>query len=817
MQIEGWDTLYGIGSTFTYIRYGDPGIVYGLPGLVYGGLRNLTSVKPYLILDSSLSISQRIEPEQGKASVGILNLSLIDYHGEVSLIVAPGVVLDEILQKREFRIWLGFTQTSFPDDYLLLYRGYCSQTVCPPGKVQFQISDNVSKKRQPIFNVGSTNLTSSINNSQTNIPVVSADGFYAQILGPDGNYDPIVATFIRVDDEIMEYGASGISGSTITVTRGTLGSAPDNHDNDSSVINSLQLGAGILGVNCIELALKILLSGWNGPCETDISIQSFVYTYTSLNSINNTFLLANLDANLDLGLTIGDYFTITSASNPSNNVSGQITGFSDGPSYKNQIIYTNKTFTLENPTSATVSFRSQYDTLPVSAGLKMRMRDVDVETFQYIQKNYFTAATTSNMQFYFEEAMTGKDLIDTQILFPVGCYSISRFGRVSASITKPPLPGVGKLVQLDYTNVLDPDKIQVTRSTNSRSFYNIIQYTYDKDPVSGSYGTVQYAVDTVSLSNFGEDSLDQASILPIVADGLKSSIGGGTVVRTRSTALLNRYKNCTTLIELTCNWSVGSLIEVSDIVLLVDNGNLKIMNYDTGIRNLGQQLFEVIDRNYQIVSGNVKLKLLGGVGFAVNSRFALIAPSSNLDVGSTSSLLKLTPSYGQTSVVNELFKWQQFVGLPIQVHSSDWSTLETTTITGVGDVDPNSLTVDPPLSSPPPSGFIVDVGTYPTSTDKNENSLYKLLYVFITPTIPVSSGISDTQFTVSLSDAPNLTEGNFLIVRNPSYSTISPEVIANSIVSGLVTVAASLGFTPNNTDFVEGIGFKDGQSFYRYG
>lgn len=811
MQIEGLDTLYGIGSTFTYVRYGDPGIVYGLPGLVYGGLRNLTNVKPYLILDSSLSITQRIEPEQGKGSVGTLTLNLIDYNGEVSLIVAPGIVLDEIIQKREFRIWLGFTQTSFPDDYLLLYRGYCTQTVCPPGRVQFQVSDTITKKRQPIFQVGTSNLSSSIDSSQTNIPTTGISGFYEQILGPDGTYDPLVGTFIRIDDEIMNYGVGDISGNTITVTRGVIGSAPATHDNDASITNTLQLGYGVDGINCIELALKILLSGWDGPCETGVSLQSFVYTYSDLGFVSNAFLLLNQDAVLDYGLSIGDYFYISGASNSGNNVSGRITGFADAQ-VSNQIIYTDQTFILENPTSATSDFRSQYDTFPVAAGLGLRMRDVDVATFQYVQTNYFNAATTSNMQFYLDEATSGKDFIDVQILFPVGCYSISRFGRVSVSITKPPLPGVGKMVQLDYTNVIDPDKIQVTRSANSRSFYNVIQYTYDKDPVSGNYGTVNYAVDSVSLTNF-----NQTAILPITADGLKSSIGGGSIVEIRSNSLLNRYKNCTTLIELTCNWSVGSLIEVSDIVLLIDNGNLKIMNYDTGERNLQQQLFEVIDRSYNLASGNVKLKLLGGVGFSINSRFALISPSSQLDTSSTSSLLKLKPSYGQTSVVNELFKWNQFVGLPIQVHSSDWSVLGTSIITGVGDVDPTALSVSPPLGFTPPENYIVDIGTYPTSTNKNENSLYKLLYTYLTPTISVVSGTSDTVFDVSPSDAANMTVGNSIIVRKDDYSVISPEVIVSTIVSGTITTQTSLGFTPDSTYFVEGIGFKDGQSFYRYG
>ena len=136
-----------------------------------------------------------------------------------------------------------------------------------------------------------------------------------------------------------------------------------------------------------------------------------------------------------------------------------------------------------------------------------------------------------------------------------------------------------------------------------------------------------------------------------MADGLREVLGGAVIANSRSKALLTRYKLCVLIVDITVNWSVGFLIEVSDIVMLVDNGNLKIMNFETGERNLGVQLFEVTDRSYNIVAGNVKLKLMGGLGFSLSSRYGLVSPSSKLTTGSTSSLLKLTPSYGQTTII----------------------------------------------------------------------------------------------------------------------------------------------------------------------
>ena len=66
LEIEDVPDLYGIATTYTTIRYGDPNIVYGLPGVVYGGLRPIGNVKPYIKLDTSLVIGQRIEPNRAK-------------------------------------------------------------------------------------------------------------------------------------------------------------------------------------------------------------------------------------------------------------------------------------------------------------------------------------------------------------------------------------------------------------------------------------------------------------------------------------------------------------------------------------------------------------------------------------------------------------------------------------------------------------------------------------------------------------------------------------------------------------------------------
>jgi hypothetical protein len=176
----------------------------------------------------------------------------------------------------------------------------------------------------------------------------------------------------------------------------------------------------------------------------------------------------------------------------------------------------------------------------------------------------------------------------------------------------------------------------------------------------------------------------------------------------------------------------------------------------------------------------------------------------------------LVPSYGQVAIQNEIAKWTMFQGLPIIVHNADWSVSGSSVITGIGNLDSTALSIAPPLGFTPTSGYIVDIARYPSSTDRNEDALYKLLYAHIAPTVPVVTGFSDTVFQVPLTGANVMTVGNTVFVRNGSYSIYSDEekVIA---ISGDIITTTNLGFTPASGYFVEGIGFKDGQSFYRYG
>lgn len=802
--IEGLDVCFSLVATYKRVHYGDPGVLYGDPGLVYGGLVLDSTVQPLLSIESSLMLSQKVEPEQGRGSVSTLSLTFIDKDGYFSKLCSPGIILDELLANKKVTVKLGYIQTSYPDDYFTIFRGYITKTRLQPAKVTFELSDPSSKRRQYVFFSQKTTLTSAINSSTLTIPVATTERFFDHILGPDGTYDPAIRTFLQIEDELIEYGPGDVLPTSVTATaRGALFTTAAAHDSGTDVQTVVQIEDHL-----IDMALKVMLSGWNGYWLTDVSVASIVQTNDpDQGLVSNAFVIDedNVDTN---GLAIGDYFNI-SGSTMGNDGVGRITSIGAQNDLPNRIIFTDKTFTVESPaTGVAVSFRSQYDTYPVECGLQLLASDVDVQRHVDI-KNNFLSQSENTMRFLLNDQETGKEFIENQIFLPPGLYAITRFGKMSVAITKPPIADE-RLSILNTDSVLSPENIQIERATNTRRFYNEIQYNYNEQQLQkDAYGSVEIKLDTDSLIRF-----DQVSTLPVKARGLRTDLNAETLIDRRGSFILSRYKNAAYEITMSVNWKAGSIIEAGDVVAIQDDGGLKIANLLTGVRDLGTQLFEVIERNMDIKSGIVQLKLLSNLGYLVTDRFATISPSSIVGSGSTSTKIVLTPSYGEAFGSDEYKKYIDFIGLPVVVHDYNWTYEFSGTIVGFQSGSPNNMVVSD-LGYTPIAGDIVDIAMYPDTTDPLDNQAYKQIFEFIDPTLSVVTGTSPTVFDVSAPDAAKAVVGQAVFLHNEDYSIYSPEVNVLSIVGTTITVDSSLGFTPDNTFKVELVGFHDGGGPYR--
>lgn len=804
LEIEGLGIPLSSGPLFTRVRYGDPGIFYGEPGIVYGGVRRLTDAtgadqfKDYLSLDSSsLTLDQRIEPEQGRGSVSTLSLSFIDKDGYMSMLISPGVILDDILGKN-VKVRLGYKQISYPEDYFTIFRGVISQVTSQPGMIIFQLSDMNIKRRAQLFYTAKTTLFQDIDDSTTTIPVASNTDFHVPVLGPDGTYDSAVHVYLKIDDEWIEYTAAGFGTNVFTsVTRGARGTTPAPHTSGADVSVALQIQD-----HCIDMALKLMLSGWDGAFQSGVSPLNLGFTGDpDLGTQPNAIVLkSNIDAVEDFGLSPGDWITITSATNPSNDVSLPILDFGGLFGEPNRIIYIDGTFIPEMNTPALLSMRSQYDTYPVNAGSQLLPNVVDVEQHQRIKQEFLVSSQNALRFFITDVESSGKDFIEKEVYLPIALYSLTRLGRLSVNITKPPIADE-RLQIVDKDTLLDPQNVAPQRALNNRLFYNEIQFYWDADD-DGNFTSAVKILDADSLNIIGI-----SSALPIESKGSRTDLGAADQFNRRAEFLLLRYKRGAEQFNTKVNWQIGNQIEAGDVIALRDNGQLKITNITDGKRDLGIKLFEVIRRTLDIKSGFITLTLVSGVGSEATDRYGTISPSSLTDNGSTIDGIRIKDSFGALFPHNESRKWKDYIGEPIRIHNLDYTYDVTASLIGINPVNRYILEVSPPLTGAPPSGMIVDIIDYPTSPNPNDNLIYKTIHAFLDPIVDVVTGISPTVFTVGSSDEIKFFAGGVVRIRNDDFSVYSDDKTVLSVSGDTITLKESLGFTPSGGNFVELIGF----------
>lgn len=815
LQIEGLDDILSSATVYTRIVYGDPLIHYGgtdpVTGMpwVYGGLRVFSNAdgsvsRSYLMLEgSSLAITQKVEQEQGRCSISQMTFAFIDKDSYMTRLITPGMLIPEPLGA-QITVLLGYQEISYPQDYITIFRGNIQGITSQAGRVILELGDPNLKKRQSVFYTAQTTLGTTIDDSVTTIPVTNNGDFYQQILGPSGISDPGVKTYIQIDDEWIEYNREAYKTNSFNqigsgiVTRGARGTIAAAHTIGASV----SVGIEIAG-NVVDLMLKIMLSGWNGYYMTDQPILSIVYTGdASLGNVTNGILLpANVDAVFDLGLNIGDYVTITGDANPSNNVTGVVTGFTAAFSEPNRVIIINQTLVISIASTATLSLRSQYDTLPIDAGLKLFPYEVDVETHRSIRANYLSA---DSMNFFITETEnSGKTFIEKELALPVSAYCITKSGQISLKLTLPPIADQ-TLKTLDKDNVIEPQNIKTQRSTTIRKFFNEIQYDYNPSDLGTFQNTARF-INTDSLNEIG-----YTSSMPIQTRGTRSGAG----IQKRAERLLDRYNRGAVLIYLKVNYGTGNDINPGDIIILTDNGNLQISNMSTGVRDIGTQLYEVIERTFDFRNGNTSLTLLSGINFGLQDRFATWSPASIIqNATSTTTQIKIIPSYGAFYGLSEYLKWENYIGLNVRIRNKTYTFDETTRLVSVSST--NVLTLSPPLSITPLDGYIVELDKYSTSSDPSFQQTAKVLHVFWDKTAIITGVTNTTTFTVSAPDSAYFRVGYPLVVKTPTGSTYSEEVLITSVVGTTIT-CEMLSYLPNIGDECELLSFDDGGQPYRW-
>lgn len=605
--------------------------------------------------------------------------------------------------------------------------------------------------------------------------------------------------------------STSLDGTTVTATNVNYGKTSDASNGNSGFdVSTVDDGtdpidaATIVSLSdtAINCALKLMLSGVNGYAETGVAIKRYLHP-TPLTTVANSIYFDALDLNRDLGIVAGDYITISGATSGANNCTMakiQEIDTVDGGSYA---IIEGVSFVSELSTAAVASFRSQYDTL--GYGLAMSPFEVDVLEHLYWQD---TLLANDEYQFWIDGEINGKDFLDQEVYLPVGAFSLPRKGRCSMGYH------IGPIVRddikvLNRNNIKNPHQIKLRRTIN-RNFYNTIVYQFDKQ-LDGSFssGVITQDADSQSQIKVGNKAFIVASA------GMRRALNGTGIAENASYRYLSRYKLAAEFIEaIGVFFRDGYNVEPGDVVMLDPTG-LKISNTHDGTRDKPAKLFMVMNSRVDLKTGDVSF-MLTDANFDGSERYGSVAPSSLVVSGTTTSIL-LQDSFGSIFPGKEWKKWENYTGLTILVHSTDWTFAETVTFQGFDPANPYNLLLDPatPLTLAPTAGMIVEAGSYPSSTDRAVNSPYKAVHAFLSNSVAIVSAPDSTHFVVASGDVSKFTIGGAIRVHNPDFSNDSGEIKVLGISGTTIQTNVTMGFTPDNTCLAENLPFPDGGATYK--
>ncbi len=630
---------------------------------------------------------------------------------------------------------------------------------------------------------------------------VSNPSIFAQkVLGPDGLYDPSIEFFAKIDDEYFSY--TGASGTALTgVTRAQLSSAPEVHEVEADVQSAYRLqGQGI------DLALKIYLSGWNGPFVEDIPVKNFVQVTPFLN-IQNSIMIEDVNVEQELGLTLGDYATITGALEGPNNITALQIADIQITDEGSILVFTDSGLVVEENSAAVISFRSQYDTL--GQGLKLKPSEVDIAEHQRLKQLFLSAFL---FDFVVDEIPNTKEFIEKQIYLPMSCFSVPRKARSSVSIHVGPIGG-NVIPILDASNVCNADKLKLSRSI-AAYFVNTVKFSYDFSIVDGKYRTVKVYESATSKARIPIGD----KIMAIEAAGMKTTLDAVAQSEASANRLLGRYQFGAEHIKgMEILYGQGFPLEIGDIVA-VNFSSLKLTDVKTGTRSGGIKLFEVINKSDDHRTGKVTADVQS-TSFGIDDRFGTISQASLVGPGATVSRLPLTRSFGTKDYQRESYKWMDYIDEKIEIHSPDWTYREETFVIAVdATIDPPALLVSPALPTPPLEGYTIQSPSYPDNDDLTDMANWKTRHAYMSQQIPVVASADETHFEVDPSDIDNFLVGATVQVHNADYTDLGPETIITAVDLGtnIVTMRDEAGFTIDNSHLIRFIGFKDGGSAYRW-
>lgn len=708
-EIDGVDTLFGTIPIKKFVRIGDPGLEVGDPEInpnafYIGGFVFIQGQETLISYDGTTTkIQQQLQIDKGRSSgVSSFNIRLVDQGQKVTDLITPDESQTPAfdLLGRRARVYLGFDDTAWPEDYITIFRGVITRIAPGAGYVDFFVNSPENKQRKAAFIEGSTELSSNITAGATTIGVASTDDFLAPITPPGGG-SPIseFESYIRIEDELIRF-TSKNSTQFLGCSRGQFGTAAVAHNSGQEVNSRYRLTG-----NPLIIAQRLMLSGWQGPYTEEIAIDVFDGDTQSIQSIETDWIRR-------YNPQIGDFISVSGASNGGNNFSErEIIGLAIDDENNVTISLAGSSIVDEEPTSATFNIRSKHDVYP--DGFRLNGDEVDQEQHEFI-RNTFLPATQYDL-FLKETIEDGREYIEEKIYSPISCFGIPRKARASVGYTIGPIPGQN-IRTFNDTNVKNASKLKINRSTENY-FFNEIVYRFDESRTDD-----RFLGGTVFVSQTSKNRIEnRASTLIIDGVGLRTANGAASIANAAANRRLDRYQFGAEYLDIETSFGSGFTVEIGDIVVF-DGENLQVSDIKSGTRAFESRLMEVNQKTLDLRTGAVRLSLVDS-NFDGQSRYGLISPASIIKGGISTSRFILEVSFGNRLGVNEFQKYENLVQPWVAIRSPDFSFREERQINSFSG---NIVQLETPLSQTPQAGWIMELADYSTVT-----RAINLIYGFI--------------------------------------------------------------------------------------
>lgn len=788
-EIEGIDYVFGTNHVTEPIKIGDD-ISIGDDDFIIGGNKVTANSLPLINHKKiSRSITQRISESEGISSITSMDLALIDEDGLISSMLSPTDSYD--ILGSECSVYAGMIGGSHPDDSIIIFKGIISGIKFESTNVILKVVHPEKLKQQTLFVKTETVLTSAINDSVTTIPVT----YKETLLQPLDSLE----CYVRINDEIIKHDGF-FAGNLIDCTRGALNTIAQSHEIGDTVETFY-----VLKGNPIDLTLKLLLSKNSDDSyyyKEDLKVSRI--NQIDANTFSQNSIVFDRYEFEKLNVQLGDKVQLQNVDDaggyPTDNIFSQQIVTEINSSDSHSWIKVDKFLVTDTSRNYSVNLTSKYSTLTDGCGVNPSM--IDIEGMNRIKNLYDNQLV--DCEIYIKDTIdNAKEFIDKVILRAQGLLSVPRKGRISINKTSAPLAD-NNTVTLNKDNITNVKSLGIERSLDN-GFYNSVIFKTTEDSLEDKFLRTDIFLD--------EDSEKKINVgkrpLIIEARSIRDNANTRRFIEIHAENLLNTYKFAAEKIEVQTDYPTGIPIEVGDSVIS-DLSGLNVTDISTASKSFIPRVMRVLNKNLDLIGNKVTLSLESTI-FKSNGRYGTISPSSNTKGGSTTSLINLAQSYGNTTEY-EKEKWTRYIGEKVRIRSNDWTISDTTTLLGV-DTILDQLIVEP-IPMAPLSGFIVDPPKYDDS-DPIEMALWKSLHVFLNPSVSIVSASDDYNFTVDPSDIDKFLINATVKIRNTDLSEVSEELKVTEINTNTITVDSTIGFTPDSSHTIELIGFKDGGQPYR--